>query len=148
MAVTGITTKLIADFLLLLLFMLLPFSIHLSSQSVLSSHSLKNYSLPDSDPNIYETIGFTLPLFHMLDSPLSPYYSAEITDHERFLVFRDSLRTRNFTMMIDRKSTYKIRDVLPMTTIESGYLVSYGIGTPTITTFGLLDTGSYLTWIQ
>ncbi|KAI3831657.1 hypothetical protein MKX03_021133 [Papaver bracteatum] len=70
-----------------------------------------------------------------------------MTDQERIRLFRDSLRTPNFTMLIDRKS-YSIRDYLPLTAFRSGYMVSYEIGTPRTVTYSFVDTASYLTWLQ
>lgn len=125
---------------LLLPFMLLYLSIPLLLAVSQSPISLKKNSLADG-------IGFTVPLFHMLDSPLSPYYSAEMTDQERIRLFHDSLRAPNFTMLIDRKS-YSIRDYLPLTALRSGYMVSYEIGTPRTVTYSFMDNGSFLTWLQ
>ncbi|KAI3927716.1 hypothetical protein MKW92_020416 [Papaver armeniacum] len=70
-----------------------------------------------------------------------------MTDQERIRLFRDSRRTPNFTMLVDRKS-YSIRDYLPLSGFRSGYMVSYEIGTPGTVTYSFMDTGSYLIWLQ
>ncbi|KAI3831654.1 hypothetical protein MKX03_021130 [Papaver bracteatum] len=44
----------------------------------------------------------------------------EMTDQERIRLFHDSLQTRNFTMLMDRK-IYAIRDYLPLKGFRSGY---------------------------
>ncbi|KAI3921424.1 hypothetical protein MKW98_013358 [Papaver atlanticum] len=100
-----------------------------------------SFSFSDHKPNT-KPVGFTARLIHR-DSPESPLYDPKLTDAERM---------RNAEQQsIERYNLFARRpnDVrAPVTHRTSEYVISFGVGTPPVDTYALVDTSSDITWIQ
>lgn len=91
--------------------------------------------------------GFSIELIHR-DSTKSPFYNPAETQLQRVSNHhQSSINRANYFHQIVAASSTNITQT--MTTYPgSGYFMSYSIGTPPVKLYGILDTGSDLTWFQ
>jgi len=89
--------------------------------------------------------GFSVEMIHR-DSPKSPFYNSTETQFQRIsnALSRSIIRVNHFNKSFVSANTPQA----PVTSALGEYLVSYAIGTPPIQAFGILDTGSDITWLQ
>ncbi|RZC48261.1 hypothetical protein C5167_041194 [Papaver somniferum] len=119
--------------------LLLIFLILVSSSSCFISAT--SFSFSDHKRNT-KPVGFTARLIHR-DSPESPFYDPKLTDAERMrnAEERSMERYNHFTR--------RPNDVrAPVDYRTSAFVIIFGVGTPPVDTYALIDTASDMTWIQ
>ncbi|PIA34668.1 hypothetical protein AQUCO_03700153v1 [Aquilegia coerulea] len=92
--------------------------------------------------------GFSTNLIHM-DSVRSPFYNPNLTRTDRIQasVRRSYARQHHIQAMISNKVSPS--DFTTLILPERGeYLMEYYIGTPPVRTYGIIDTGSTVVWLQ
>ncbi|KAI3444896.1 hypothetical protein Pfo_001561 [Paulownia fortunei] len=90
------------------------------------------------------TTGFTVDLMHR-DSPQSPSYDPSLSPSQRLVnaLQRSFNRIQRFN--VSRSTQSPESDIIN----SSGeYLMQYSVGTPPVSSLGIADTGSDLTWTQ
>ncbi|KAK7343135.1 hypothetical protein VNO80_26098 [Phaseolus coccineus] len=80
------------------------------------------------------------------DSSKSPFYNSTETQFQRIsnALSRSIIRVNHFNKSFVSANTPHA----PVTSALGEYLVSYAIGTPPLQVYGILDTGSEITWLQ
>jgi len=88
---------------------------------------------------------FIVELIHR-DSPKSPFYNSSETQFQRIAnaLRRSIIRLNYFNKSFVSPNTPQA----PITSALGEYLMSYSIGTPPVQSYGILDTGSDITWLQ
>ncbi|KAK7343139.1 hypothetical protein VNO80_26102 [Phaseolus coccineus] len=89
--------------------------------------------------------GFSVEMIHR-DSSKSPFYNSTETHFQRIAnaLSRSIIRVNHFNKSFVSANTPQA----PVTSAQGEYLMSYYIGTPLIQVYGILDTGSDITWLQ
>ena len=89
--------------------------------------------------------GFSVEIIHR-DSPKSPFYNSTETQFQRIsnALSRSIIRVSHFNKSFVSANTPQI----PVTSAHGEYLMRYSVGTPPVQVYGVLDTGSDLTWLQ
>jgi len=89
--------------------------------------------------------GFSVEMIHR-DSPKSPFYNSTETQFQRIAnaLSRSIIRANHFNKSFVSANTPQA----PVTSAQGEYLISYSVGTPPLQLFGIIDTGSDLTWMQ
>ena len=89
--------------------------------------------------------GFSVEMIHR-DSPKSPFYNSTETQFQRIsnALSRSIIRANRF----NKSSVSANTPQAPVTSAKGEYLMSYEIGTPPIQVYGIVDTGSDITWLQ
>jgi len=89
--------------------------------------------------------GFSVELIHR-DSSKSPFYNSSQTHFQRIAnaLSRSIIRLNHFNKSFVSANTPQA----PVTSALGEYLMSYSIGTPPVQSYGIVDTGSDITWLQ
>jgi len=89
--------------------------------------------------------GFSVELIHR-DSPKSPFYNSSQTHFQRIAnaLRRSIIRMNHFNKSFVSPNTPQA----PVTSGLGEYLMRYSVGTPPVESYGIVDTGSDITWLQ
>ncbi|CAJ1978068.1 unnamed protein product [Sphenostylis stenocarpa] len=89
--------------------------------------------------------GFSVEIIHR-DSSKSPFYRSTETQFQRTAnaLSRSIIRVNHFNQSFVSQNTLQA----PVTSAPGEYLVKYSVGSPPLPVYGIVDTGSDITWLQ